>query len=115
MLSKCANPNCSAPFLYFREGKLFRWDGLEIAEHPEMATASHRKPIRKAEFFWLCGNCASHMTVVFREDIGFTVRPLVPARKAASSSLVDSRGHGILGGERVANGQDLAKHSNPVR
>ncbi len=24
MLSKCANPGCPAPFLYLRQGKLFR-------------------------------------------------------------------------------------------
>jgi hypothetical protein len=84
MLSKCVNPNCSAPFLYFRDGKLFRWDGLGVTDHPQLPTVSIGKPIRKAEFFWLCGSCAAHMTVVFRQGIGVTVRPLVRARKAAS-------------------------------
>jgi hypothetical protein len=84
MLSKCANPNCSNRFLYFRDGKLFRWDGLEITEHPHLVKATHGKPIRKAEFFWLCGNCATCMTVVFRQGTGVTVRPIVRTRKAAS-------------------------------
>jgi hypothetical protein len=86
MLSKCANPNCTTPFHYLRDGKLFRWDGVGIADHrPNLTAALHNsKPIRKVEFFWLCGHCASHMTVVFREGTGVTVRPLVSARKAAS-------------------------------
>jgi len=84
MLSKCANPNCSKPFLYFREGKLFRWDGLGIAEHPHLIKGTHDKPTRKTEFFWLCGSCASSVTVVFRKGTGVTVRPIVRTHKAAS-------------------------------
>jgi hypothetical protein len=83
MLSKCANPNCSTPFHYLRDGKLFRWDGVGVTHHP--AAAAHAiKPSRKVEFFWLCGNCAPRMTVVFREGMGITVRPLTRAYKAAS-------------------------------
>lgn len=83
MVSKCANPNCSAPFLYLREGKLFRWDGV-AAERPSNVVPLSRKPNHKTEFFWLCGNCASHMTVVFRQGSGFRVVPLVRVHKAAS-------------------------------
>lgn len=84
MLSKCANPNCSTVFLYFRNGKLFRWDGSEISQRPQLANVTHRKPVRKPEFFWLCGNCSTRMTVVFREGTGVTVRPIVRTHKVAS-------------------------------
>jgi hypothetical protein len=83
MLSKCANPNCSTPFHYLRDGKLFRWDGVGITDHrPAPSHAS--KPNRKVEFFWLCGDCASRMIVVFQQGVGVTVRPLVHTYKAAS-------------------------------
>jgi hypothetical protein len=81
MLSKCANPNCSTPFHYLRDGKLFRWDGIGIAHHPVKPAP---KPNRKVEFFWLCGECASYLTVVFQQGTGVTVRPLGRIHKAAS-------------------------------
>jgi hypothetical protein len=83
MLSKCANPNCSTPFHYLRDGKLFRWDGVGIVHHP-VGPSPARKPSRKVEFFWLCGVCASHLTVVFLQGVGVTVRPLARVHKAAS-------------------------------
>ncbi|HYA24363.1 MAG TPA: hypothetical protein VEF05_09390 [Terriglobales bacterium] len=83
MLSKCANPNCSTPFHYLRDGKLFRWDGVGIVRHPA-APSQAPKPNRKVEFFWLCGKCATRMIVVFQEGVGVTVRPLVRSHKAAS-------------------------------
>lgn len=48
MVSQCANPDCGAPFLYMREGRV---------------VAVRRGEGRRArvEFFWLCGACASHL------------------------------------------------------
>jgi hypothetical protein len=86
MLSKCANPDCSTPFLHLRDGKLFHWDAQATVHHvfPSAADPSTRKPDRKAEYFWLCGKCALSMTVVFKEGIGITIRPLGRAHKKAS-------------------------------
>jgi hypothetical protein len=66
VISKCANPQCSANFRYLHDGKLFQFemrlfDELLIAP----STASHNhKPSRKIECFWLCDSCASTMTIV---------------------------------------------------
>jgi hypothetical protein len=86
MLSKCANPECSTPFLHLRDGKLFRWDARAVAIHLHHsgADASTKKPNHPVEFFWLCGKCASRMTLVFKEGIGVATRPLGRAHKAAS-------------------------------
>jgi hypothetical protein len=46
MVSHCANPECRAPFVYFREGKLIAVTDRFQHEH--------------VEFFWLCGRCAQH-------------------------------------------------------
>jgi|SRR5690349_8375315 len=91
MVSKCANPECSAPFLYFHAGKLFR---LEVATgverrrnlgHDETA----KKPLRHIEFYWLCDSCAERMTLSFEKGSGISVRPQVceePGRKAPKSA-----------------------------
>lgn len=58
MLAKCMNPNCSAPFRYLRDGRLFN---LEIPVRPDGASRACR-----VERFWLCDECASSLTVVLK-------------------------------------------------
>ncbi|HLJ30151.1 MAG TPA: hypothetical protein VKY85_25820 [Candidatus Angelobacter sp.] len=50
MVSQCANPECGAQFLYFGEGEL-----VAVPRRERLLTDS------RVEFFWLCGNCASHL------------------------------------------------------
>ena len=86
MVSKCANPDCSAQFRYLRNGKLFRI-------HNEMLTAAEavaqnslqQAATRRDRFFWLCNECAGKMTLVF-EDGKISTRPLVRARAASAGS-----------------------------
>ena len=81
MLSKCANPSCTAPFRYLHEGRIFTMvfaasdlapDGMGVAwEHPSS---------RPFERYWLCERCSQTMTVAWFGD-RVAVRPLgVPAR-----------------------------------
>jgi antitoxin Phd len=47
MLSKCANPSCSTPLVYLREGRIFAFPvAEELVEH-----------------FWLCGPCSVALTL----------------------------------------------------
>ncbi|MDR3763212.1 MAG: hypothetical protein P4M01_03870 [Acidobacteriota bacterium] len=56
MLAKCFNPQCSAQFHYLGKGRLFRIEfGRDDARY-----SRKEKPF---EYFWLCGECASTMTV----------------------------------------------------
>ena len=76
MVSKCANPDCSASFRYFHQGKLFR---VETSTRLERRRALGRdgepgKPMRRLEFFWLCEDCATRMTLVFDRQSGIAVR-----------------------------------------
>jgi hypothetical protein len=85
MISKCANPACSARFLYLRTGKLFRFE-LEAREDdgPFLGfDPSVRKHSRGVEFFWLCESCAEVMTLVYYPSIGVTTRWLRPELKAS--------------------------------
>lgn len=82
MVSKCANPSCSASFRFLHEGKVFR-----IETPPESPNAdqslSAKKPARHLEFFWLCDRCSSLMTLAVDKG-GVTVRPRVQVMQAAS-------------------------------
>jgi hypothetical protein len=46
MVSHCANPECRAPFLYFREGRL-----IAIKERSGSLTTT------RVELFWICDLC----------------------------------------------------------
>ena len=59
MLSKCANPSCSASFLHLREGRLFRL---------ETETRYPSPNAQETEYFWLCGPCSAGMTLHLVED-----------------------------------------------
>ncbi|HXY51769.1 MAG TPA: hypothetical protein VEI01_20140 [Terriglobales bacterium] len=85
MISKCANPACSARFLYLHSGKLFRFereaqedDGPFLGFDPSV-----RKHSQGVEFFWLCEACAAVMTLVYYPRIGVTTRWLRPELKAS--------------------------------
>jgi len=67
MVAKCANAACSVPFLYLREGKIFR---MEFALDPSQSgrgLAEGPKPVRKIEHFWLCGPCSTTLTLVVNQ------------------------------------------------
>ena len=57
MVSECANPHCSAQFLYFGEGQL-----VAVPGHSKFATQS------RVEFFWLCGECAASFDLQVKDD-----------------------------------------------
>ena len=54
MVSKCANPNCSAEFMYFGDGRLFEFE----------STSSRAT----RDFHWLCKECAKSLKLQRRED-----------------------------------------------
>ena len=86
MLSKCANPSCSTPLIYLREGKIFAMksdaDALTRPEGPFLA-----KPAARVEHFWLCGPCCSQFTLVYNKKCGVSVVPKQkPKAKRAAAS-----------------------------
>ncbi len=84
MLSKCANPACSQPFRYLRDGKLFEIE-TRVGADPAVG---ERKPSRRVEFFWLCGQCSTEFTVVNDKEQGVITIPIptqIAVRRAAAS------------------------------
>jgi len=85
MVSKCANPNCSASFRYLREGALLFFESNYDCE-PSFGiegTGTVRKGPRRLENFWLCADCSSRL--VFRIVRGKVV--VVPRGDAANPAL----------------------------
>jgi hypothetical protein len=66
VISKCANPKCSAVFRYLHEGKLFEFEvrSLDDLSLEARSVNGHAKPSQEVECFWLCDSCASTMTLV---------------------------------------------------
>ncbi len=61
MVAKCANPECSSPFTYFRDGRLFLVDR-------RIQNDDSLWPTSKCEHYWLCGDCAALMEVVLYQN-----------------------------------------------
>lgn len=62
MLSKCANPACSAAFRFLHEGRIFslvRKPGGEPSSEAGIGNGS------QLERYWLCDRCAQAMTLVW--------------------------------------------------
>jgi hypothetical protein len=83
MLSKCANPSCTASFRYFHQGKLFRME-METSEPDEAVLTRAGKGTRRAEFFWLCDRCAGHLTLEYTSNGGVVVKTVDGGLLAAS-------------------------------
>ena len=87
MVSKCANPNCSTPFHYFREGTIFQVEldgaGGIRPTGPQLVASSGKTP--RLEHFWLCGQCSNTMTLVVERGKGVIAAPRQRAYRAAAS------------------------------
>jgi hypothetical protein len=60
MVSQCANPKCSKPLVYLREGRIFIFD---MPATPAAGTASSGRGSHRLEHFWLCGDCCRIMVL----------------------------------------------------
>ena len=90
MLSRCANSQCSKPFLRLRDGKLFLVETDRLNKPGEPASPPFvraRQQQRCVEHYWLCDDCATHWTLVYDRDRGVTLaslrRPLLSVAAAA--------------------------------
>jgi hypothetical protein len=87
MLSKCANPDCSAAFHYYGEGKLYevRFEDAMLREKAGRVPFDQemKKPVKSFEHFWLCAKCADCMMVGIDRQNNVMI---LPRRKATPLS-----------------------------
>jgi hypothetical protein len=85
MLAKCANPSCSTPLVYLREGKIF------MVESPSQlgkvgSLRGGPKTQNQVEHFWLCGPCSLSMTLTYDSKQGVQVVSKEPVSLRAVAS-----------------------------
>ena len=81
MLSKCANPDCSTPLHYLREGKFFKIE----KEGPVLVAG--KKTSASFEHFWLCGPCSEKSTLTYdgKHGVRLSSKSVALVRRAAAS------------------------------
>lgn len=84
MVSKCANPDCATAFRYFHTGRLFRIETPIGSGHSDSSDDGMKNPRPHLEFYWLCDDCASHMTLTFERGVGVSVRPKLASSASAA-------------------------------
>jgi len=85
MLNKCANPSCSTPLVYLREGKIFMMEQPQELQ-PTGNSGQAKKPFpARVEHFWLCGPCSAEMTLVYDSTAGVRVIQKAPKKLRAAS------------------------------
>jgi hypothetical protein len=76
MLAKCANPTCSTPLIYLREGKIFMMEHTSEPQiRPEGPVMAKPRPVGRVEHFWLCGPCSAEMTLTYEAKQGVIIVP----------------------------------------
>ncbi len=85
MVSQCANPGCSAPFHYLRDGKVFQLQ-IRQGQTSEPQLVSRSKAPARVEHFWLCADCAASVTLLVDDGRVVAVpRGQAQSRRAAAS------------------------------
>jgi len=86
MLQKCANPGCTTPFRYLRNGKLFQVE-IDRRGDIQITPVARHGPV-KMEYFWLCDDCATSVTIKFDAAQGLIVAPVkaTATRRAQAAS-----------------------------
>ncbi len=66
MTQQCANENCRTRLHSFTEGRIFQFEIVAVSMSADnvVAGTSDESEQRETAQFWLCGNCASTMTLV---------------------------------------------------
>ncbi len=91
MIAKCANPDCSKPFRYLHEGRLFVMSSSSKKSR-EIGRDS------RVEYAWLCHDCAATLAVQFETGKGLRVVPLGSTAEARDPPLAGFLGSCLIRG-----------------
>ena len=87
MLAYCANEGCNRPLHSFSEGRLFQFEvvSISVAASDEKSAPFDEHPERQTLHLWLCGRCASSMTLVLEPARGVKVAAIEEQAKETPS------------------------------
>jgi hypothetical protein len=95
MLSRCANLECSKPFLRLGDGKLFLVETERVTKPGECAAPPFvraRKLQRCVEHYWLCDDCAARWTLVSDREHAVALAPLKRRAGSVDAAVNAARG-----------------------
>ena len=83
--ARCVNENCQRPLQSLEEGRLFQFEivAISLAANDEAKAPFDETPQRETVHFWLCGDCASTMSLVLEPARGLK---MVPVQERAGSA-----------------------------
>ena len=86
MLARCVNESCKRPLYSFSEGRLFQFEvvSISLAASDEGSAPFDEKPQRETVHVWLCGGCASTMSLVLEPAKGLKLVSLEEQSAEAS-------------------------------
>ena len=92
MIAYCVNPNCGAQLHSFVEGRLFQFEvvSISLSATDEASAPFDEEPKTQTAQFWLCGRCASTMSLILEPMNGLKIVPL-PADTPEAKSLAKER------------------------
>ena len=78
MLAHCINPDCRVALQTFSEGRLFQFEvvSISIPARDDRRLPFDEKPRRQTSHFWLCGNCATRLSLTVEPSEGLRLVPL---------------------------------------
>ncbi len=78
MSARCVNPTCGVTLHSFADGRLFQFEivSISLSASDDMAEPFDEKPHSQTAQFWLCGDCASEMTLWLEPVRGLRLLPL---------------------------------------
>jgi hypothetical protein len=99
MLARCVNESCKHALYSFSEGRLFQFEvvSISLAASDEGSAPFDEKPQRETVHFWLCGRCASSMSLVLEPARGLKLVSLDeqtldgPSQPLANSDLLQAK------------------------
>jgi hypothetical protein len=76
-MARCINENCNLPLHSLSEGRLFQFEiiSISLAANDAGVAPFDEKPQRETVHFWLCGSCASTLTLVLEPARGLRLVP----------------------------------------
>lgn len=101
MLSKCANPACSARFQYLSQGKLF-----QLSPTPEVDAITGGLWEHFSERFWLCEKCCLEMKIVWDGTKAVVVPLPPPSTDLSDNQCATSRDPELIPGLSIEKSDD---------
>jgi hypothetical protein len=78
MVAHCVNPNCGTQLHSFAEGRLFQFEvvSISVSAADNSSMLFDEEPRSQTAQFWLCGRCATNLSLVLEPISGLKIVPV---------------------------------------